>query len=1085
MKKYNKILLTILIFVSFLVSICFIPIGISSFIPLVEEQVEKDLGFKIHIEKLVMRLGPSIKVKAPIVHLLYKDGQKFAQLNNVKFYITWKPLIKKTFNIKKIKAKRFNARFISDDENLIALLDNLTNNTTFCPDIKFNDYKLSILNKVDNNYYILEGQHFNLHKSLWNNKFKIKANGALFVNTYKHITYDLVLTSIIDNFKLDLKTNLFNYIQQIKELDFCSDIVADVNIYKNSNKLIQASGFVNIDNISVLDKEKKNPKSFLYLTLWGDKASILSNIYTSINKKIYIEGMINNSAKPTFDIKIKADEINLKELYDKIKILLDYSFTKDIDSIDGGLDANFTLKGDLNKIKSSGFLKLSNTRIKAKNLQIDNINSYMDFSNNKINITNTTGYVDKSPIRIDGCIDNDININIVADKIALKYLCPFNLDIKSGTLSLISTINGSLKKLEHKDNIHIENLNINDKNAEFKLDSFNLDTNKSNIAYFKNIVLNTKETSSIKIPSAEATITGNSIKITETPLYMANSKIIYNGLFSNCFNKDFNFVSSFNGFINSKDMNRFNNKSNNYPVKFSINGTNTIQNINLQVIFEKPEIINEPFALNLISKLEKNNLKIEDLSIVSTNGRTTEDLKTNFKGNKKVIITGNIENIFEPIFKNLRIFIPQVLNIKFLDTEAQIKGDVFVNDSILSPEITGQIFIPNISHKNIDLNISNCTADFNKKNIILNMPILKLADISLGLNALLSTSFTEELLIKNINIKAKHINIDTLLMYKDLFKFSKLPVKIQDGKLYSESITGSIYNSKIYLTAYTSDVKLENNILKIKNIVSELYNGKLSGDIDFNLLNESFNTQIMAREVSASPIFNIISAKKDNISGTMDFDASMKGNLSTKTSLLGNIKFIINNGRMSTLGKLEHLLYAQNVIADSMLRTTLSVVTKAITLKDTGLFKYMRGDIEITDGIAHIKLLQTQGPLMALYIKGLYNPINDYAKLIIMGRLSDEVITGLGAFGDFSLNKLMIMLTGEENKYNIYPEDFDKIPQLQVKNTKEFHSYINGIIDKASSVISFNWISYSQKSLREKEVPLNKVKLPEFLNSIP
>ena len=69
---------------------------------------------------------------------------------------------------------------------------------------------------------------------------------------------------------------------------------------------------------------------------------------------------------------------------------------------------------------------------------------------------------------------------------------------------------------------------------------------------------------------------------------------------------------------------------------------------------------------------------------------------------------------------------------------------------------------------------------------------------------------------KNINIKAKHINIDTLLMYKDLFKFSKLPVKIQDGKLYSESITGSIYNSKIYLTAYTSDVKLENNILKIK-----------------------------------------------------------------------------------------------------------------------------------------------------------------------------------------------------------------------------------------------------------------------------
>jgi hypothetical protein len=217
----------------------------------------------------------------------------------------------------------------------------------------------------------------------------------------------------------------------------------------------------------------------------------------------------------------------------------------------------------------------------------------------------------------------------------------------------------------------------------------------------------------------------------------------------------------------------------------------------------------------------------------------------------------------------------------------------------------------------------------------------------------------------------------------------------------------------------------------------------------------------------------------------MDFDALIKGNLLSKSSLSGNVKFVINNGRMSTLGKLEHLLYAQNVIADNMLRTTLSVVTKAIILKDTGLFKFMRGDIEMIDGIAHIKLLQSQGPLMALYIKGLYNPINDYAKLIIMGRLSDEIITGLGAFGDFSLNKLMIMLTGEETRYNIYPEDFDKIPQLPAKNTKEFHSYINGVIDKASSVISFNWISYSQKSLREKEVPLNKVKLPEFLDTIP
>ena len=40
----------------------------------------------------------------------------------------------------------------------------------------------------------------------------------------------------------------------------------------------------------------------------------------------------------------------------------------------------------------------------------------------------------------------------------------------------------------------------------------------------------------------------------------------------------------------------------------------------------------------------------------------------------------------------------------------------------------------------------------------------------------------------------------------------------------------------------------------------------------------------------------------------MDFDTSMSGNLSSKQSLNGNIKFIVHNGRMGTLGKLEHLL---------------------------------------------------------------------------------------------------------------------------------------------------------------------------------
>ena len=259
----------------------------------------------------------------------------------------------------------------------------------------------------------------------------------------------------------------------------------------------------------------------------------------------------------------------------------------------------------------------------------------------------------------------------------------------------------------------------------------------------------------------------------------------------------------------------------------------------------------------------------------------------------------------------------------------------------------------------------------------------------------------------------------------------------------------------------------------------------MAGSLDFNLKDETFDSKIMAREVSASPIFDVISTRKETVSGTMDFDTALKGNLATKKSLNGDVRFIVHNGRMATLGKLEHLLYAQNVVADSMLRTSLSVVTRAITLKDTGLFKYLRGDIVMQNGIANIKILQSLGPLMSLYIKGQYYPENDYANLVVLGRLSDDIVSGLGAFADFSFNKLMIMLTGEENKYNVSPSDIENLPQLPVRNTKEFRSIINGIVDKASSVQSFNWISYSQKSLKQKDVPNSNVKVPSFVEELP
>ena len=1086
MKKYKNYIICLLVLLALCVTVCFIPINATKLIPAIESQVTKDLGIQIHIEKLILRLGPSLKVKAPIMHMMYEDGQKFAQFDNVKFFIPWSSLIKNDVIVKRLYADKFIVKVNSNDKFLTSLYERLKEkNFDETPDITLKSYCITYYdNNLDKSLKI-SGSPLELSKIKEFKNMKLKSIGEFFIDDKKYLSYDLAIVPNIEIPKTKNSLNLTEFAEQIEAFDFHSDIIADLKLYKNISGNIQVSGLVNVDNISVLDPDKKNPKSFIYLTFLGDKTGVLSNIYASNDKKVYVDGINNNSKKPGLDLKVKTDEIQLADLYKKIKLLAEFSGLKGVDSVNGTMRADFSIKGDINKIKSSGFLKIAKASIKSGSLDVKNIDSDIDFSNNTINIVNAVGYVNNAPIMAKGRIDKNIDIEVLMNKVDLKHLLPGEFGIRKGIVSLVANISGTFENITHKENLQIEDFLAENKNGNISFATLKFDTNKNNVAHINNIMIKPVKTEFIKLPQLKLYIEDNSLKIPDTNVFMPNSKLVFRADINDYSAAGLTYNITLDGFVNSKDICKKQLYSAAYPIKLTFSGNKSVQNITTQILSEKALILDEPAILNLAAKFENESLKIEDLSVSAFNGKFTNDFKANLRGQKKILVTGNVDNIKSPVFRNIRIFIPQQLNVTYMDNLAQLKGDVFINGKYSNPDIVGQINVQNLINQFLQLSINNMTLDFNKNTAIVNAPQVKIGDSSMGVNATVSTDILKGMTVKNASIKSKYINTDTFLMYKDATVLKSVPVKILNGKLYSEKALASIYNEPIYLSALSADFKLEDNILKLSNISSEIFNGKLAGKLDFSLKDEHFNSEIQARGVSAAPIFDIISVRKDSVSGVMDFDSAISGNMSTKQSLNGTIKFIVHNGRMGTLGKLEHLLYAQNVIADSMLRTSLSVVTKAITLKDTGLFKYLRGDIELQNGIANVKMLQSQGPLMTLFIKGLYNPETDYAKLVVLGRLSDEVISGLGAFGDFSFNKLMVMLTGEDNKYNILPEDFEKLPPLPMRNTKEFRSIINGVLDKPSSVLLFNWISYSEKSYRQKDVPMTDVKVPEFINNLP
>ncbi len=1087
-KKYKNLSIIILLILIICVSICFIPINATRFVPIIEKQITQELGVNVHIEKLIFRFGPSLKVKAPVMHVMYKDGQKFSQFDNVKFFIPWSTIFKDEVNIKRIYADKFILKASSSDKYLSELISKL-NNKDFdeTPNISFKVYSISYYDKDLDKNLKFSGSNFELIKLINVKNYKLSTIGEFYINNKKYITYDL---SITPNVKIPDKIckniTYKDIIEQLVTLDFHSDIIADLKIYNTLEGLNQISGLVNIDNITVLDPVQKSPKSFIYLTFLGDKIGVLSNLYASNDKKVYIDGIINNSKKFGIDLKVKSDEIQLSDLYKKLKLIANFSNLKNIDKFSGTLKADFNIKGDFNKLKSSGYLKINNASIESNGIEINKINSDIDFSNNIITITNMVGYVNNAPILIKGKIDKNIDIEVLMNKVPLEHIIPSNIGIKKGVISLAAKITGTFNDIVHKENIQLENFVAQTKIGEIKFNSLKIDTNKNNVAYITNILIKNNSLELIKLPILKLNINRDTIKIPDTNIFMSNSKLTTKAEITNYNTKDITFNVNLDGFINSRDIKNLNAVSCIYPIKANLNGNKNIQNIALQILFEKSLFFDEPSLINLISKFENNSLKIEELSVLSYNGKFFGDIKSNLKGQRKLIINGNIDNIYKnPTLKNVRLFIPQQLNVTIADTIAQLKGDIFLTGEIKKPDIVGQITIQNLINQFLQLNISNITVDFNKNVAILNVPSLKIADSFMGLNSTISTDFSKGITIKSITLKSKYINTDTILMYKDNPVMKSIPLTIQSGKFYSEKAIISIYNSPLYLSALNTDFELKDNLLILRNLSSEIFNGKFIGSIDFNLKDENFKTKLQARGISAAPIFDIIAIKKDTVSGIMDFDTIMEGNIASKESLNGNIKFIVHNGRMGTLGKLEHLLYAQNVIADNMLRTSLSVVTKALVLKDTGLFKYLRGDIRLKSGIAYIDLLQSQGPLMSLFIKGTYNTLNDYGRLQVLGRLSDEIISGLGAFGEFSWNKLLVMLTGEDTKNNIIPEDFDNLPQLPMKNTKEFRSIINGPVESPNSVILFNWVSYSQKSMRQKDVPMSNIKIPEFINNLP
>lgn len=1090
----KKLFLIPSIIITILISLCFIPFSINKFIPLLKEQFESQYGIIIETEKLTCKFGPSITIKSPKLDFFLSDNNKIATLSGIKIKISVLDLLKKRVKIKNISVSNADLFVKLDKNGNIVLLKNIKNKNC-CIDyftgILLRKYNCSIIDGNGQIYKFI-GNDFSVYDFKPNKHIKLITKGCLFINQMKYMSYDVSVDALGLN-NLTLKNiNFLDFLRQIKDKKATANLLVDLKVKIDKNNF-NADGSVSLDKLTCVLNDVSLPYSNANFTLLGNKVTVSSTLYTNKINKINVNGYFIHSNNPSFNLAVKSNGINLKDVLCFVRLFSDISNLNQIKDINGTLCSDFILKGSLKKLKSSGFFKISNANIITDKFIINNLNSDIDFTDNNIVINTTNAYVNSAPITLSGnIISNKLNINLDINKYSLKNFKYDKLNLTNGILSLAANLTGTLDDFVPKIKAEITNCVGTYQNAGLKLERVSFNSfNKSNA----NLKL---YDGSIKLPNCKmfsfttlsALVNNSNIIVEPFTCFSDNTKFDVYGKVLNYNNKDLTFLFKGNGFINIGHLFNVSELDNSYPCRFEFLGDRLSQYINLQLLDHNSKAkisFAQSIIINFVAKYSSNELKIIDCSFNNFTGCFSDSLKKNLSQSTKLAtLTGSIINNKVPKFKNMKFSTLTLLPLNIYHYAIKFSANITLNGDFLNPELIGNLKIPVASDKYGCLFVKNFNALLTKNIINFDCSQIKLFDSSMSIVGTAKSNLLDKIRIKTLNVKSKDLDLDNLIMLFILLKDLNLNINVDNGIMFAEKVILHTPNGLLQLSDLNSSFKLNDNMLTVNPLSANMYNGKIQGKLLLNVISLAYDAYIQGRGISVGPVTLALTKLKDNISGKLDFDMEVKSILNSKFLKNANIKFIIHDGQMNTLGKVEHLLYAQNIVADRMLKTSWAVVGRAISAKDTGLFKYLNGIVTVKNELINIDSMKMLGPNMSLYITGDYGLMSNVANLNILGRLSNTIVSSLGAFGTFTMEKFKVALTGNDTEsLKVLQNGVENIPQLSQRATKEFKATISGPAESSSSVKSFFWISESIKEYKTREINQSNETIPQFIENLP
>lgn len=1100
------------------------------------------LKVNIEDVKLVTTPKLTVGIKIGKTDISTPDNEKLLSADNLNLKMSLIPILVKKIEVDCVSAENLSAnfgiesdgkfsfeKFIPKNENSqgLAPLPYGIKLSNHLPNISVDNYKAGLTDLTNNKEYYISGNNINISDFILNKKIKINADGKITligktqfnfdVKLLNKIMPDLELNDIVFASKqqatvnkskkdINLGKTILKVLSGVYNNGVTADLTADVKTYGTVDD-INADGKFDIENLTLDVYGNPLPKGFIKMKLNKNKIKLNSTVYTSKTDKTNIVGDFKTGKHPNIDLTVKS-KANLNDIVSTFDSMFKSFNCNQLSTLKavGNLDADFNLQSDLKEIKSSGYVKLQNGKINYQlyNASLNNIMADIDFSNNMVNIKNTGLTILSQPLKIYGTIKQnaDCDIHVIADKLQIRSLLLAlgqvsllkDNNISSGILSMDTSLEGKLNKIVPKVNILINNLALLNKPSKTYVtaNSALIDLNTDKKSYSGKVKVNNiivkNSTIKVRIPDSSISFGNKDILIDKAYLLINNSRINITGKVTDYMNKNLKFNIKANGNILASDIKSMMPKisglniraKGSLPLTATLSGDSKTQN----VLFKMVATPSNYMSIADINSLKGKNSIITSTLDISDGTVNLSDtgLFANTLSNPVIKVSGAINTASQKL-DSLKIITPSQISMSipgYKGSSAHFIADITANGHMTSPSLHGSISLPSVSIPTMNLLLKNVAVDMSNSSTSVNCPTVKIANSIMSGSAKVNNNFNNGIIIDSMSFNSSYIDADALTkafasMPTSGSSSGNLGITVYNGK-------GSISKIKsggIVADDISSNFSLKNNILNIKGLSANAYDGKVTGKISYNLLNSNATVSLVGSGMSAVKAIYGLFRIKNALSGNLGFNTNLTLKATTQDVMMrtakGNVKFNIDDGTFMNIGTLQSFLNAQNILQNSIMKAAISSIQYLPTVKNTANFKNLSGNMDLSNGWARINSIKSQGNTLCYYVAGKYNLLSGYTGATVLGRLSADVVSMLGPVGNLSVTKLTSYipkfgaLTGKlinAMTSNPATEKTSALPALASGSTnyKDFKVVVMGKIGTPASIKSFKWLSVCDTS---------------------